>query len=439
MNKLGQPMRLTKRVVESADPSKGRHWLWDRELRGFGLQVEKSGTRTYIVRYRIKGQGRDGTRRFIKLGRHGDLTPAEAREQAKTVLGQVAAGKDPAAERARDRERAVQQRKLLTFEQLARKFLDEHVAIKRKPTTLALYESYVRLHALPAIGNKKISEIERQHVAHIHQRLVAKPTTANRVVAMISSAYGFAHRAGFLDQAYNPALGIEKYRERPRERYLSRDELQRLGQALHDAETIGVPWDVNLDGPNAKHLPDRECDRRHIFDRYSVAAIRLLLFTGARLREILYAEWGNIDLDRGLLHLSDSKTGRKTIVLGRPALDVIEALREHADVDEWGTPTGLIIEGQLPGVPRSDLKKPWAAIQRYAGLQDVRLHDLRHTFASVGVGASLGLPIVGKLLGHRQAQTTARYAHLDNDPVRRAADRIGEDLLNAMRSHSSLK
>ena len=155
----------------------------------------------------------------------------------------------------------------------------------------------------------------------------------------------------------------------------------------------------------------------------AVAAIRLLIFTGARLREILDLKWEHVDLERGLAFLPDSKTGRKTLVFSTAAEAVLRSLKREGP---------YVITGLLAGEPRVDLKRPWAAVREAAGLDGVRLHDLRHTFASIGAGASLGLPIVGKLLGHTQPQTTARYAHLDASPLRRAADLIGAQLLAAM-------
>jgi integrase len=176
--------------------------------------------------------------------------------------------------------------------------------------------------------------------------------------------------------------------------------------------------------PKAKHAPKAE-NRRVKLDPFAVAAIRLLILTGARLREILHAKWENVDFERSILFLPDSKTGRKPVYLSAAALDVLSSLPRIA-----GNPH--IIAGAKDGAPRADLKKPWAALRRVAGLEGVRIHDLRHSFASVGAGASLGLPIIGKLLGHTQAATTHRYAHLDADPMRRAAETIGATISAAM-------
>lgn len=432
--------RLTKRIVDQADGNRGRHYLWDGELRGFGLQVEKSGTKTYFVRYRPKGEGRDGVRRFYKLGRHGDLTPDQAREQAKSILGQVAIGRDPAAERSANRLAAANRQDRLTVEALGELFLRDHVATKRKARTSEGYESLLRRHLCPALGARAAEDVTRADVARFHGRLSARPHTANRTVALVSSMYSFAAKRGLVPEGFNPARGIEKYREEGRERYLTGDELQRLGAALVDAETDGIPWVIDDTNPKAKHTPKAWKDQRELLDPDAVAAIRLLLFTGARLREVLHLRWQHVDLERGLLFLPDSKTGKKTIVLGAAAVEVLEALATRSGVGAGQKPPAdqIVVRGQSDDRPRADLKRPWSSIRRHAKLDGVRLHDLRHTFASIGAGASLGLPIVGRLLGHSQPQTTARYAHLDADPLRRAANLIGEQLEAALGGPGSL-
>ena len=198
----------------------------------------------------------------------------------------------------------------------------------------------------------------------------------------------------------------------------------RLGDSLRLAETDGLPWQVDDTGPKAKHLAKPE-NRRTRLDPHSIAAIRLLILTGARLREILSAQWSQVDTQRGVLFLPDSKTGRKPIYLSAAALAVLVKIPKYEN-------NPYIIAGAKKGAPRSDLKKPWDSITRAAGLKGLRLHDLRHSFASVGAGGGLGLPIVGKLLGHTQTATTARYAHLDADPMRRAADKIGAEISAAL-------
>src|SRR5208283_5991191 len=201
-------------------------------------------------------------------------------------------------------------------------------------------------------------------------------------------------------------------------------EFARLGAALEEGETIGLSYSVDETKRGAKHAPKAK-NRRVKLDPFAIAAIRLLILTGARLREILDARWSQVDFERGILFLADSKTGRKPVYLSAAAQAVLASLPRIE-----GNPH--IIAGAKDGAPRVDLKKPWAAVKRAAGLEGVRLHDLRHSFASVGAGASMGLPIIGKLLGHSQAATTARYAHLDADPLRRAVDTIGATISAAM-------
>jgi integrase len=203
--------------------------------------------------------------------------------------------------------------------------------------------------------------------------------------------------------------------ERYPERFLTSDELARLGAVLAEGETAGL---LSKATPTTKN-------QRVRLDLFAVAAIRLLILTGARLREILDAQWSQVDLERGILFLADSKTGRKPVYLSAAAQAVLASLPRIES-------NPYIIAGAKDGAPRADLKKPWAAVTRAAGLEGVRLHDLRHSFASFGAGASLGLPIIGKLLGHSQPATTARYAHLDADPMRRAVESIGATIQAAM-------
>ncbi len=298
---------------------------------------------------------------------------------------------------------------------------------KRAPSsslgTQANYRIYLRKHVDPRIGSLKISAVSSANVARLHREIGQRsPVTANRVVEALSSLYRFAAVAGVVDNGFNPAKGIAAFREQKRERYLTSAELQRLGATLRQAEKVGLPWDTDETERTAKHLP--QPDKRHVvLSPYVTAAIRLLLFTGCRLREILHLRWSEIDFERGMLFLSDSKTGRRAVVLSGPALAVINGL------EPIGT---YVIAGDDPAKPRSDLKRPWERIRGHAQLQGVRLHDLRHSFASIGAGAGMGLPIIGKLLGHSTSAATARYAHLDNDPLRRASDSIGSTIVAAM-------
>jgi integrase len=273
----------------------------------------------------------------------------------------------------------------------------------------------------PAVGTTKADKLTRHQVGRLHSSLANTPFQANRVLAVIGSMYAFAARASIVSEGTNPARGIDKFKETRRERFLTSEELERLGSAIREAESSGIAWAVDETKSNAKHVP--KVNRFTQIAPSAAAALRLLLFTGCRLREILHLRWDYVDVERGCLFLPDSKTGRKTIILNAPALAVLNGLERISP---------HVIPGDDPKHPRHDLKRPWDAVTRRAGLTGVRLHDLRHTYASFGAGGGLGLPIIGRLLGHAQATTTARYAHLDNDPLRRASEAIAGQLSAAL-------
>ena len=409
------PVRLSKRVVDQVLPSAKPVFVWDAELRGFGLRVEPTGTKTFVLRYRIRHLGASGPKRFLTVGRYGPLTVDQAREHAKGTLGAISLGHDPAGQLATSKAET-------TFSATVELFLEEHVGKKRKATTEADYGALLRNYAVPALGQRKLSAVTRADIARLHSGLSQKPYQANRLVAVIASLYSFAERRELVPEHFNPARKIDRFKEDRRERFLSVAELERLGRAISEGETIGIPWQVDETKPASKHLAKEE-NRRTLLSPQAAAAIRLLIFTGARLREILGLRWEWVDLERGLLLLPDSKTGRKSIVLNGAAQAVLVGLPRNGP---------YVVPGKNLEQPRADLKKPWDLVCSRAGLTGVRLHDLRHTLASVGAGASLGLPIVGKLLGHTQPQTTARYAHLDADPLRRASDMIGDQLHAAL-------
>lgn len=409
--------RISKRSIDSlfCPQGKDREFLWDDALAGFGVAAFASGKKVYVAQYR-----KDGRSRRVSLGEHGRLTPDEARSMAKTILGQVEQGADPVEERRKARA-------IRTFREVAEDFIKLHVAAKRKGGTKADYEALLDRFIYPAIGSKRIVDIRRAEIAKLHSKLSEKPYTGNRILALISSIWNWAAKRDEVEFAANPAKGIERNKERKRERFLGSEELARLGEMLRLAQTEGLEWAVDESKPKSKHIPKN--NRRTKIDPHAAAAIRLLIFTGARLREILHAKWEQVDFERSIIHLPDSKTGAKPIYLSAAALDILRDLPRIEDNPH-------IIPGEKEGAPRADLKKPWSALTKAAGIEGTRIHDLRHSFASFGAGASLGLPIIGKLLGHSQAATTHRYAHLDADPMHKAANTIGGAIAAAMSARS---
>jgi integrase len=409
---------ITKRHVDALKPSADEYFSWDRDLKGFGVRVQPTGEKSFVAKYRA-GSGRNAPTRRVTLGPVGKLTPDEARKLAKVTLGSVAHGHDPAALKAAERRAA-------TLKELAEVFLSEHVEAKRKPATAVHYRDILERIVLSELGTRQCGKVATADLARLHVRMKKRPYQANRMLAVVGSLYAFAGKRKLVPVGFNPARGIDKYPEKGRERFLTTDELGRLGDTLREAETVGLPWTVDEKKPTAKHAP-KEAKRRTVIDPFAAAAIRLLILTGARLREILKLEWQHVDFDRGLLLLPDSKTGAKSIVLNAPALAVLTGLKRAG---------AYVIAGQMAGTdgekPRADLNRPWRAIAKRASLGGLRIHDLRHTHASFGAGAGLGLPIIGKLLGHARASTTQRYAHLDVDPLRRASDHIGARLAAAL-------
>ena len=406
--------RITKRIVDNLKIEPAEYAVWDATMPGFGVRVRPTGAMSYVVVYRA-GSGRGAPYRRYTIGTIGKITPEKARLRAKGILGAVAHGKDPAADKTTERSTP-------TVAELADRFMAEHIEPKRKPGTAAFYRDILNRIVKPELGTTKADKVTRAAVAKVHGKLRATPFQANRMLAVVGSMYAFAARIGASPEGTNPARKIDKFAEHRRERFLTGAELERLGATIREAETKGIPWEVDEAGPKAKHLPKAK-NRFTKIDRFAAAALRLLLFTGCRLREILHLKWEQVDLERGLLFLADSKTGKKTVILNAPALAVLTAL------DRLGS---YVVPGDDPEKPRADLKRPWEAVARHAGLDGVRLHDLRHTYASFGAGGGLGLPIIGKLLGHTQASTTARYAHLDNDPLRRASENIGGRIAAAL-------
>jgi integrase len=384
--------KLTKRFIDGLEPVEKDSVFWDGELPGLGLRVWPSGKRVFIVQYR-NPQGRT---RKLTLGRYGVLTPEEARRLAQQRLAEVAKGGDPAHRRDAARQAP-------TVAEFAERYLAQHAEAKKKPRSAAQDRRLLERFILPAVGSLKVQGVSRADVARLHHGLHETPYQANRTLALLSKMFNLAERWSLRPDGSNPCRHVEKFKERKRERYLSAEELARLGQALAELERDGS------EGPHA------------------IAAIRLLLLTGCRLGEVLTLRWEDVDFERGLLHLPDSKTGAKTVALAAPALEVLSEAPRFA-----GNP--YVIPGERAGRPLVNLQKPWRRIRAKAGLPDVRLHDLRHSFASVGAAAGLGLPIIGALLGHHEAATTHRYAHLAADPLKEAADVIAGKIAAAMKA-----
>ncbi len=372
-------VKLTKRVVEAAKPDDRDLILWDSELKGFGLKVTPRGKRVYFLYYRTH----DGQQRRPKIGNHGAVTCEQARETAQQWLADVSRGGDPSAARKKKKGAPI-------VADLAERYMADHASGK-KARSAENDERIWRLHILPAFGNKKVHAIEFDDVAKLHRSMRGNSVNANRVRALLSKAFNLAEKWKWRPDGSNPCRHVTRYEEIPRKEYLDSDKLRRLGKVL--AEVEREQWDT----PSI------------------VPLIRLLILTGCRLREIMLAEWEWVDMEAGTLTLPDSKSGEKTILLTPPALAVLAAIERRED-------NPFIIAGKKPGTHLVTPNKPWGQIKKRADLPGLRMHDLRHSFGAAGAGIGLSLPIIGALLHHKETSSTARYSHVDKDPLRRAAE-----------------
>jgi integrase len=389
--------KITKRAVDQLPPGSRDVILWDREVRGFGVRCRPSGAKHYVLKMRVGGR-----QRWLTIGRHGSpWTPDNARREALRLLGLKASGHDPASERDR-------QKGAITITDLGKRFLQEYVPQHCKPRTAYEYQRAVDLFINPALGRHRISDVQRADVGRFHHDLRDRPYQANRALGVLSKMMNVAEEWGLRLDGSNPCRHVKKFREVKRERYLTREELQRLGVVLAQ--------DPTKNGENP----------------FAVAALGLLVLTGARLNEILTLRWENVDLENGLLRLPDSKTGAKLIYLNAAAIQVLRKIPRMQDNPH-------VIAGGKPGAHLVELQKPWRRIRAKANLPDVRIHDLRHSFASVAAGTGMSLPMIGKLLGHSQPVTTARYAHLAVDPIRAASNVIGAEIDAAMNGKKRLR
>ena len=375
--------KLTKRTIDALAADAKDYFVWDTLIAGFGVRIMPSGAKTYQAQYRKGGR----TRR-ISLGRHGTITVEQARLLAKEVLGDVAKGENPA-------EDIAQHRKAPTVAALCERFFQAHVMERCRPSTQGEYRRAIDMFINPALGSFKLVDLERKDVAELHHKFRDKPYQANRTLGVLSKMFNLAEIWGLRPDGSNPCRHVPKYREHKRERYLSQLELQRLGQVLLEAER---------DGSETQHM---------------IAAFRLLILTGCRLGEIQTLQWGFIT-DQGM-ELPDTKTGARRIPLPSAARAVLSALPRFD-----GNP--YVIVGKVAGKHATDFQHPWRRIRERAGLTRVRIHDLRHTYASNAVSSGMPIQMVGRLLGHTQIQTTMRYAHLADDPVKQAAEENAERL-----------
>lgn len=417
--------KISKRTVDGLQPAERDRFLWDTELPGFGVKVTPRGTRIYLLQY---GQSRRVHR--ITIGRHGiDVTPEQARIEAQRLRGLVAAGEMPkraGAKRSED----------VTVAELGQRYLDEYATAHKKPSGIAQDRRNLDNHIVPLIGKMRVGAVEKADVARVMRDVAAGKTAkdektkhqgrrivrggeivANRVQALLSKMFALTEDWKLRPEGRNPCRGVRRYAEHKVERFLSSDELARLGAAL-TAETARIAEQHRAAKTSGQSGPTGTKEA-------SIAALRLLLLTGCRVGEVLSLRWQHVDIERRLLLLPDSKTGAKSVFLSKAAGDLISSIKRDPASE-------YLFTGDRPGKPIVSLRKTWERVCKAAKIDDIRLHDLRHSYASVGAAGGLSLPVIGALLGHSQPSTTARYAHLSASPLHEAANAIGTEILSAL-------
>lgn len=369
---------ITKSVVDSMKPDE---IIWDTKLIGFGVRYQRRD-KVFVYKCRIGNR-----QRWFAIGKYGQpWTVVDAENRVKVIQGDIARDLDPAAirdERVRNP----------TLREIGSVFLETVISKKRKGTQI-LYHDFLNRLVYPKLGDVKVAQIKFSDIALLHYGLRNTPITANRVIASLSTLFNWCERSGLRPKHSNPTQGVERFKERSKERFLSPRELARLGIAIGRAE------------------------RNQTESVFALAAIRLLIFTGCRRGEILELQWKDVKIERAMLLLPETKTGARPVYLSAPALSALAALPKVSN-------NPFVIVGEKQGQHLVNLRKTWLRLCRVARLSDVRVHDLRHSFASVGVNGGASLPIIGKLLGHTKSSTTEKYSHLSADPVRAVNEAMG--------------
>ena len=384
---MAQPQHrtLSKRAVDRLSVNGKDAVFWDRDLAGFGVRVYPSGKKVFVVQTRAFGRSKR-----VTLGTHGDITTEIARKDATAVIARIKKGQSPVpveTEPAPDP----------TVADLAERYQREYVEMHCKPATISHYRLMLRKHIVPALGERLVADVEHKDILAFHNKLHRMPTVANRAADILVKMFNLADAWGWRPSGSNPCQSVPRFKVEKHERFLTREELHRLGEAL------------------------RAAPAERLASVHAAAALRLLVLTGCRRNEILGLRWDDLNFDTGEMRLRDSKTGARMVPLTSTASDVLKGLPRTPD-NPW------VFPGRRKGTRLVNINDSWDRVRRRAGLDSVRLHDLRHTFASRALALGEGLPMIGDLLGHRMVSTTARYAHLARDSVRDSSAKIAADI-----------
>jgi len=417
-------LKLTKRSIDAIKPCEKEMFYWDTEMQGFGLVVYPSGKKSFILQYRNK-LGR-GHRKV--LGRYGIETVDDVRTIARQHWSDISKGGDPV-----DEERT--RRNSATMNELFDMHIERHVKVHNAATTIKTVIPQIDKHLRPALGALKVHAVTRQDVQKLHVAMKATPRNANKQLAILSKVFSNAELWGLRAENSNPCRKIKQYPQNSRERFLSDVEVKRLGDAIREAESEGLPWLIAVEGDKAKHLAKPE-NRRSPIAPDVLKIILLLIFTGARRGEIVSLEWEHVDFDRGLVSLPKTKgTARRAHPVSVQALEILAGIR-RIDGARWVFSRST---DKSRHVAPEVVENAWQRLRKRAGIEDVHLHDLRHTFATFGSQAGANAHILRDALRHSSTAMTSRYVNYDESPVRVFSDAIGGRIAAGLGSVLSAK
>jgi integrase len=412
---------ITKRTLDAVKPEPADLFVWDTEFKGFGCKVTPKGKRVFILQYQAPGLHRT-TRRYT-LGTYGPMTVDQARKTARALKAQVDTGADPALSKAEDRRATKED----TVDRLFSAYI-ENIRDRLKPRTLELYESLAKLYIRPKLGSMPVASITKEDVRRLHSEIASNtPVTANRVVRLVRSFYSYLIDNDLFDRA-NPARKADRVKEKSRERFLTVEELARLGETLRVAEIVGLPpAPLHTKPPSTKRKRNPGMFKSELkpANPVAVSVLRFLLLTGWREQEALTLKWSAVDLRNGRITLDDTKTGKTAHIISAAALELLAAQPRVKD-------SPYVFPGRNPMHPLRETQRLWYAARHAAKLDDLRLHDLRHSAASVAASHGYSLFLIGKFLGHKTARSTERYAHLADDVRKVMADQVGNTIKEAL-------
>lgn len=387
--------KLTQTFVKNTKPKTERYAVWDTEISGFGLRVSPTGAKSFVLKYTNLQQDQ----KFYTIGKFGNLTVDKARKEAQKQRGLIASGKDPQTLKLETRE-------AITIKELCEEYI-KNGCDNKKPSTISTDLGRIKRHIIPLLGSKPIKDLRQIHITKFYNDVSTGKTacdiktikrgraivtggvgTANRTLGLFGAIVKYAVTNGYI--VHNPYIGIKRKADNRSERFLDNQELKRLSNALENAGDLNV---------------------------YAIQAIKLLMLTGCRRGEILNLKWSEIDFENSLLKLEDTKTGASNRSISDEALSILAKIARIQD-------SAYVFPGTNPNKPYAGIQNVWNKIRSIANLEDVRLHDLRHTFASISVNSGESLAIISKMLGHKDLKTTQRYAHVDHEQAKKAADTV---------------